>query len=142
WQPPRFAHLPLIHGQDGTKLSKRHGAQFALEFRAQGYLADALCNYLLRLGWGHGDLEVISREEAVRLFDLDGVGRAPSRMDYAKLNHLNGIYIRQADDDRLTHDVVERLAHRGDVAIGGKSAERIRALMPALKERAKTLVEL
>ena len=142
WEPPRFAHLPLIHGPDGSKLSKRHGAQFTLEFREQGYLSHALCNYLLRLGWGHGDLEVISREEAIRLFDLDGVGRAPSRMDYARLNHLNGIYIRRAEDDWLTREVVERLAHRGDLGIGGKSAERIRALMPALKERAKTLVEL
>ena len=94
WELPRFAHLPLIHGPDGAKLSKRHGAQFALEFREQGYLPEALGNYLLRLGWGHGDIEVIGRDEAIRLFDLDDVGRAPSRMDYAKLNHLNGVYIR------------------------------------------------
>jgi len=79
----RFAHLPLIHGPDGAKLSKRHGAQFALEFRELGYLPEALCNYLLRLGWAHGDVEVLDRAEAIRLFDLDGVGRAPSRMDYA-----------------------------------------------------------
>jgi glutamyl-tRNA synthetase len=113
-----------------------------LEFREQGYLPEALCNYLLRLGWGHGDLEVIDRDEAIRLFDLDGVGRAPSRMDYARLTHLNGIYIRQADDDRLTADVLQRLAHRGDLALGGKAAARIRALMPELKQRAKTLAEL
>ena len=142
WELPRFAHLPLIHGQDGTKLSKRHGAQFVMEFREQGILPDALCNYLLRLGWGHGDLEVVGREEAIRLFDLDGVGRAPGRMDYARLMHLNGIYIRQADEQWLTREVLDRLARRGDVAIGGKSAERIRALMPALRERAKTIVEL
>ncbi len=142
WEQPRFAHLPLIHGPDGTKLSKRHGAQFALEFREQGYLPEALCNYLLRLGWGHGDVEVLDRDEAIRLFDLDGVGRAPGRMDYAKLSHLNGIYIRKADDDRLTHEVLQRLAHRGNLALGAKAAERIRALMPALKERAKTLAEL
>ena len=142
WDMPRFAHLPLIHGPDGTKLSKRHGAQFALEFREQGYLPEALANYLLRLGWGHGDLEVLGMEEAIRLFDLDGVGRAPGRMDYAKLSHLNGIYIRQADDDRLTREVLERLAHRPDLALGSKAAERIRALVPALKQRARTLVEL
>ena len=142
WDLPRFAHIPLIHGADGAKLSKRHGAVSALEFREQGYLPEALCNYLLRLGWGHGDAEVIDREEAIRLFDLDGVGRAPSRMDYAKLTNLNGIYIRQADDDRLTREVLERLAHRTDLALGASAAERIRALMPALKERAKTLVEL
>jgi glutamyl-tRNA synthetase len=142
WETPRFAHLPLIHGPDGTKLSKRHGAQFVMEFHAQGYLPEALGNFLLRLGWGHGDVEVLDRDEAIRLFDLDGVGRAPGRMDYARLAHLNGVYIRQADDERLTREVLERLAHRTDLALGGKAAERIRALMPALKERAKTLVEL
>ena len=142
WDLPRFAHIPLIHGADGAKLSKRHGAVSALEFREQGYLPEALNNYLLRLGWGHGDAEVVDRDEAIRLFDLDGVGRAPSRMDYAKLTNLNGIYIRHTDDDRLTRAVLERLAHRTDLALGAVAAERIRALMPALKERAKTLVDL
>jgi glutamyl-tRNA synthetase len=142
WPLPHFAHIPLIHGPDGTKLSKRRHAVSALDFREQGYLPEALCNYLLRLGWGHGDDEVISSAEAIRLFDLDGVRRAPSRMDYAKLTNLNGIYIRQADDERLTREVLERLAHRTDLALGAKAAGRIRALMPALKERAKTLVEL
>jgi glutamyl-tRNA synthetase len=142
WELPRFAHIPLIHGTDGAKLSKRHGAVSALEFREQGYLPEALANYLLRLGWGHGDAEVLDRDEAIRLFDLDGVGRAPSRMDYAKLTNLNGIYIRQADDDRLTREVLERLAHRTDVVLGGNAGTRIRALMPELKQRAKTLVEL
>ena len=89
-----------------------------LEFREQGFLPEALCNYLLRLGWGHGDSEIISRDEAIRLFDLDGVGRAASRMDYAKLTHLNGVYLRQADDDRLTHEVLQRLAHRHDLSLG------------------------
>jgi glutamyl-tRNA synthetase len=142
WELPRFAHIPLIHGADGAKLSKRHGAVSALEFREQGYLPEAVCNYLLRLGWAHGDVEVLDRDQAIRLFDLDGVGRAPSRMDYAKLTHLNGIYLRQADDDRLTREVLERLAHRKDLALGANAAKRISALMPALKERAKTLVEL
>ncbi len=139
---PRFAHIPLIHGADGTKLSKRHGAQFALEFREQGFLPEALCNYLMRLGWSHGDLEVVGREEAIRLFDIVDVNRGPSRMDYAKLTNLNGIYIRQADDDRLTKEVLSRLAHRPDLSLGSHAALRIRTLMPALKERAKTLVEL
>ena len=142
WEPPRFAHIPLIHGADGAKLSKRHGAVSVLEFREQGFLPEALCNYLLRLGWGHGDAEVIGRDEAIALFDLGGVGRAASRMDYAKLTHLNGVYLRAADDERLTRDVLERLARRGDLALGGIAAARIRALMPGLKERAKTLVEL
>lgn len=142
WELPRFAHIPLIHGADGAKLSKRHGAVSVLEFRQQGYLPEALCNYLLRLGWGHGDVEVLDRDEAIRLFDLDGVGRAPSRMDYAKLTNLDGIYIRQADDDRLTKEVLERLAHRAGLALGSKAAARIRALMPELKQRAKTLADL
>src|SRR5271165_140042 len=142
WETPAFAHVPLIHGADGAKLSKRHGAVSVLEFREQGYLPEALCNYLLRLGWGHGDAEIISREEAIRLFDLDGVGRAASRMDYAKLTHLNGVYLRQADDGRLTHEVLQRLAHRHDLSLGAIAAQRIRALMPGLKERAKTFVEL
>ena len=141
WHRPRFAHVPLIHGSDGAKLSKRHGAVSVLEFREQGYLPEAVCNYLLRLGWGHGDEEVISRERAMQVFDLDGVGRAPSRMDYAKLTHLNGIYLRQADDERLTREVLERLAKRG-VLFGTEGAERVRRLMPDLKERAKTLEEL
>ena len=142
WETPRFAHIPLIHGADGAKLSKRHGAVSVLEFREQGYLPEALCNYLLRLGWGHGDAEVIGREEAIALFDLSGVGRAASRMDYAKLTHLNGIYLRAAEDERLTREVLERLARRGDLAVGAIAAARVRALMPGLKERAKTLVEL
>jgi glutamyl-tRNA synthetase len=142
WDLPRFAHIPLIHGADGAKLSKRHGAQFALEFRDQGFLPEALCNYLLRLGWSHGDLEVVGREEAIRLFDIVDVNRGASRMDYAKLTNLNGVYIRQADDERLAKDVLERLSRRDDLVVGGDAARRIRALMPALKERAKTLVDL
>jgi glutamyl-tRNA synthetase len=142
WALPRFAHIPLIHGADGTKLSKRHGAQFALEFRDSGFLPEALCNYLLRLGWSHGDLEIVGREEAIRLFEITDVNRGAARMDYAKLLNLNGVYIRQADDDRLTRDVLERLAHRHDLSLGSIAAGRIRALMPALKERAKTLVDL
>jgi glutamyl-tRNA synthetase len=142
WEPPRFAHIPLIHGADGAKLSKRHGAVSVLEFREQGFLPEALCNYLLRLGWGHGDAEIIARDEAIRLFDLDGVGRAAARMDYPKLLHLNGVWLRQADDDRLTREVVQRLAGQPGLVLDEVAQARIRALMPGLKERAKTLVEL
>ena len=142
WDLPRFAHIPLIHGADGAKLSKRHGAQFALEFRDQGFLPEALCNYLLRLGWSHGDLEVLSRDEAIRLFDIIDVNRGPSRMDYAKLTNLNGIYIRAADDDRLTADVLQRLSQRPGLAVASDVTGRIQALMPALQERAKTINEL
>src|SRR5580658_2951528 len=142
WDTPLFAHIPLIHGPDGTKLSKRHGADSVTEFREQGFLPEALCNYLLRLGWSHGDLEVMDRDEAIRLFDIVDVNRGPSRMDYQKLLNMNGIYIRGADDDRLTREVLHRLAHRNDLALGSIAAGRIRALMPHLKERAKTLLEL
>ncbi len=142
WDLPRFAHIPLIHGADGAKLSKRHGAVSALELAEQGFLPEAVCNYLLRLGWAHGDDEILSREEAVALFDLDGVGRGASRMDYAKLTHVNGVWIRRADDARLTRLVLERLAHRPELALGSIAAGRIEALMPALKERAKTILEL
>lgn len=142
WETPRFGHIPLIHGADGKKLSKRHGAQFALEFREQGFLPEALCNYLLRLGWSHGDLEIVSREEAIRLFDVVDVNRGPSRMDYAKLTNLNGVYIRQADDERLASEILHRLAHRTELSLGTNAAARIKALMPALKERAKTMIEL
>ncbi|WP_183480892.1 glutamate--tRNA ligase [Komagataeibacter kakiaceti] len=142
WELPHFAHLPLIHGPDGAKLSKRHGAQSVVEFREMGYLPEALNNYLLRLGWGHGDAEILSRDEQIRLFDLDGVGRSPSRMDYAKLLHINGVWMRQADDARLTRDVMERLADRDGVDTGDLTRSRVLTLMPGLKERAKTLVEL
>jgi glutamyl-tRNA synthetase len=137
WELPRFAHIPLIHGADGAKLSKRHGAVSVLEFREQGFLPEALCNYLLRLGWGHGDTELIGMDEAIKLFTLDAVGRAASRMDYAKLTHVNAHYMRLADDSRLTDEVASRLAI-SDPAVKA----RVLALMPGLKERARTLVEL
>jgi len=142
WAPPRFAHIPLIHGADGAKLSKRHGAVSVLEFREQGFLPEALCNYLLRLGWAHGDAEILPREEQIRLFDLDGVGRGAARMDYAKLSHINGVYLRAADDSALCDDVMARLSGRPTLALGAEAAQRVRALLPHLKERAKTLVEL
>jgi glutamyl-tRNA synthetase len=142
WARPRFGHLPLIHGADGAKLSKRHGAVSVLEFREQGILPEALCNYLLRLGWGHGDVEVLDRAESIRLFDIDGVGRAASRMDYVKLLHLNGIHMRQADDARLTAEVLARLPALLGAPPPPAAGARVLALMPGLKERARTLVEL
>lgn len=142
WDLPRFAHIPLIHGADGAKLSKRHGAVSALELAEQGFLPEATCNYLLRLGWAHGDEEILSRDEAVALFDLDGVNRGAARMDYAKLSHVNGVWLRRADNKRLTQLVLERLVNRRDLTLGAIAAQRIHALMPALRERAKTIVEL
>jgi glutamyl-tRNA synthetase len=141
WALPHFAHIPLIHGADGAKLSKRHGAVSILEFREQGFLPEALCNYLLRLGWGHGDAEFLSRDEQIALFTLDGVGRAASRMDYAKLTHLNGLWLRGADDARLADEVAARLAAQG-LPVDEAARARLTVLMPGLKERAKTLNNL
>jgi len=142
WERPRFAHIPLIHGADGAKLSKRHGAVSVLDFREQGFLPEAVSNYLLRLGWAHGDAEILSRSEAETLFDLDGVGRSASRFDYAKLGHLNGVWIRRADDAELCAEVLKRLSADPTVQIDPTTASRLARLMPGLKERARSLVEL
>jgi glutamyl-tRNA synthetase len=142
WDVPEFAHIPLIHGPDGAKLSKRHGALGAEAYRDMGFLPEAMRNYLLRLGWGHGDEEVISTEQAIEWFDLNAVGRSPSRFDMAKLTNLNGIYLREADDARLTGLIAPMLAD----AAGGPLDDAAKALltkaMEGLKPRAKTLVEL
>jgi glutamyl-tRNA synthetase len=142
WALPEFAHLPLIHGPDGAKLSKRHGALGIDAYRDRGYLPEALRNYLLRLGWSHGDAELISTDDAVAWFDLDAVGRAPARFDFAKLDNLNGHYIRAADDRRLAALVAEQI----DKGPGHPLSEDHRALllraMPELKLRPKTLSEL
>lgn len=142
WARPEFAHIPLIHGQDGAKLSKRHGAVSVLDFRDQGYLPEAVANYLLRLGWGRGDIEVIAMEEAATIFDLADVGRAAARFDYQKLAHLNGIWLRRAENERLTRLVLERLARRTEGAVGAVTAGRVAKLMPGLKKRARTLEDL
>jgi glutamyl-tRNA synthetase len=147
WTVPAMAHIPLIHGPDGAKLSKRHGALGVEAYRAMGYLPAALRNYLVRLGWSHGDQEVFSTEEMSQLFDLKNVGRSAARFDFAKLQNLNGIYMRQTDDAALLAAIEEMLPHvEGGAAFkaalddGGRAT--LLALMPGLKERAKTLVEL
>ena len=136
WPEPVYAHIPLIHGADGAKLSKRHGAVGIEAYRDElGILPEALDNYLLRLGWGHGDAEIISRDEAIAWFELAAVGKSASRFDLKKLEHLNGHYIREADDARLARLVAERL--------GRLDAEPLLArAMPALKPRAANLNEL
>ncbi|MEQ9488371.1 MAG: glutamate--tRNA ligase [Alphaproteobacteria bacterium] len=139
WDVPDFAHIPLIHGPDGAKLSKRHGALSVHTYRDElGYLPEALCNYLLRLGWAHGDDEIIDRDQSIEWFDLGAVGRSPARFDFAKLDNLNGHYIRGADDKRLADLVCTRLGLSPD----SEAARRIAEGMPGLKERAKTIVEL
>jgi glutamyl-tRNA synthetase len=147
WAVPNMAHIPLIHGPDGAKLSKRHGALGVEAYRAMGYLPAALRNYLVRLGWSHGDQEVFSTEEMAQLFDLKNVGRSAARFDFAKLSNLNGIYMRQTDDHALLAAIEEMLAHieGGEAtlkALQGEGRTRLLAMMPGLKERAKTLVEL
>ncbi len=146
WDTPLFAHIPLIHGADGAKMSKRHGALGAEAYRDQGFLPDALCNYLLRLGWSHGDDEIISREQAIEWFGLEAVGKSPARFDMDRLTNLNGHYIRQAGDAKLVDLVLPRLAQSLEGRLGLSLAEaaesRLARGMAGLKERAKTLVEL
>ncbi|HEX7709787.1 MAG TPA: glutamate--tRNA ligase [Sphingomonadaceae bacterium] len=135
WPDPVYAHIPLIHGQDGAKLSKRHGALGVQEYREMGVLPEALFNYLLRLGWGHGDREEISRSEAIELFDLAGVGKSPSRFDMKKLLNLNGHYIREADDARLARLAADKIGPDADAAL-------LERAMPVLKVRARDVNEL
>ena len=101
WPIPKFAHIPLIHGQDGTKLSKRHGALGIEAYKDQGYLPEALCNYLLRLGWGHENEEIITRKQAISLFDVSAIGKSPSRFDIKKLDNINATYMREISETRL-----------------------------------------
>jgi glutamyl-tRNA synthetase len=142
WEPPQFAHIPLIHGPDGAKLSKRHGALGVDAYRDMGYLPEALRNYLLRLGWGHGDDEIIPTAQAIEWFDLGGVGRSASRFDFAKLANLNGHYIREAGDDRLVEAIAPRLEALLARALDADEKARLRRGMTGLKARAKTLAEL
>ncbi|RME63943.1 MAG: glutamate--tRNA ligase, partial [Alphaproteobacteria bacterium] len=136
------AHIPLIHGPDGAKLSKRHGALGIAAYRDMGFLPEALRNYLLRLGWSHGDDEIISTEQAIAWFDLPAIGRGPARFDMAKLTSLNGHYMRMSDDDDLAARVRPFLERALDRPIDDAETARLRQAMPGLKERAKTLAEL
>ena len=142
WTPPAFAHIPLIHGPDGAKLSKRHGALGVEAYREMGYLPEALRNYLLRLGWAHGDEEIIPGEKAIEWFGLDAVGKSPARFDFDKLNNLNGHYIREAGNARLVELLSPRLEAALGRAIGETGRERLRLACESLKPRAKTLAEL
>ena len=147
WNVPIMAHIPLIHGPDGAKLSKRHGALGIEAYRAMGYLPAAMRNYLVRLGWAHGDQETFSTEEMVAAFDLPAIGRAPARLDLAKLDNLNGHYIRGTGDAELITILEDLLPHiAGGDELAGKLTPELRAklltAMPGLKERAKTLIEL
>ncbi len=147
WDVPEMAHIPLIHGPDGAKLSKRHGALGVDAYRALGYLPIALRNYLVRLGWSHGDQEFFSTDEMIAAFDLSGIGRSPARFDFAKLEHLNGHYMRASGDEELVQAIEIILPEVGpprgapaqlDADLRAKFVDA----MPGLKERAKTLIEL
>jgi glutamyl-tRNA synthetase len=142
WPKPAFAHVPMIHGPDGAKLSKRHGALGAEAYRDMGYLPEALRNYLLRLGWAHGNDEIISTEQAIAWFGLDGVGRSPARFDLAKLNNLNGHYMRAAESNRLLSLILPRIAKRLGAAPDAEAQARLAAGMEGLKARAETLEQL
>ncbi|MBI3496912.1 MAG: glutamate--tRNA ligase [Proteobacteria bacterium] len=141
WHVPEFAHLPLILGLDGSKLSKRHGATALDAYGELGYLPEAMRNYLLRLGWSHGDEETISTEDAIRWFDLPSVGRSPARFDLAKLDSINGHYLRHAEDERLALLVEQRLTGGGR-GLDEVRRQRLRRGMASLKQRWKTLNEL
>jgi len=147
WRVPSMSHIPLIHGPDGAKLSKRHGALGVEAYRAMGYLPEAMRNYLARLGWSHGDDEIFSTDQLVEWFNLESIGKSPARFDFAKLENLNGHYMRHTPDARLLQHLIDVLPHlEGGTAMlaqidAAMKAKLLRA-MPGLKERAKTLVEL
>ena len=142
WTPPAYAHIPLIHGADGAKLSKRHGAVAVSAYAERGILPAAMRNALLRLGWSHGDDEIIDTDQAVIWFDLDAVGRAAARFDMEKLRSLNGHYIRASAESALLSAVEQRLAARHPAAAADEGRRRLAALLPEARTRAKTLVEL
>ena len=141
WEIPVWAHLPMIHGPDGAKLSKRHGAQAVSEFDGMGYLPETLRNYLAKLGWGHGDDEIFSDAQAIEWFDIKDVVSAPARLDWAKLNHINNHYIREADPARLAALVVTILKSR-DVALRQGDEALIARTVPFVRDGAKTTLEL
>jgi glutamyl-tRNA synthetase len=147
WDVPHMAHIPLIHGSDGAKLSKRHGALGVDAYRALGYLPAALRNYLVRLGWSHGDQEIFSTDEMIQAFDLASIGRSPARFDFAKLENINGHYMRESADADLVAAIAEVMPELGPprglgMRLEGPLRGKLLAAMPGLKERAKTLVEL
>ncbi len=137
WDIPVYGHIPLIHGPDGAKLSKRHGALGIEAYRDMGYLPEAVCNCLLRLGWAHGDDEIISREQAIQWFTTDGLGKSASRLDFSKLANLNGHYIREADNLRLLNELLPMLGN-----VSEEIKQRLILGMNGLKQRSKTMLEL
>lgn len=142
WDIPQFAHIPLIHGPDGAKLSKRHGALGIENYKDMGFLWEAMCNYLLRLGWSHGDNEIISREEAIEWFNAEKIGKSPSRLDLVKLTNLNAHYIRNAEDERLVDEIKPIMEKKLARSLTTEELDRITRGMPGLKQRAKLTNDL
>ena len=142
WTAPKFAHVSLIHGPDGAKLSKRHGALGVQAYRDMGYLPEAMCAYLMRLGWSPGHDDVVSKEEAVQSFRIDQIGKAPSRLDFAKLDSVNAHFLRSADDARLAKLVLNYIDTHKDWALSPVARQRVAAAIPVLKARAKTIIEI
>jgi glutamyl-tRNA synthetase len=140
WTVPEFAHVPLIHGPDGAKLSKRHGALSTLAYRDMGYLPEAMNAYLLRLGWSHGDQEIFTQTEAIEAFELDGIGKSPARLDFDKLGGVNAHFIQQSDDDRLFDDLLPYL--QTDRTLTPEQVMRVQSALPEMKVRGDTLPNL
>jgi glutamyl-tRNA synthetase len=139
WDIPQMAHVPMIHGPDGAKLSKRHGALSTLAYREMGYLPEAMRAYLLRIGWSHGDQEIFTDEEAIAAFDISGINRAPGRLDLDKLGQVNAHFMRLADDDRLFDLLKPYWEAEGPI---GEAEQRLRTALPHMKDRGTTLPEL
>lgn len=142
WTVPEFAHVPMIHGDDGAKLSKRHGALSTTAYRDMGYLPEAIAAYLLRLGWSHGDQEIFTRDEAISLFTLEAINKAPARLDLDKLNDVNAFFIRKAEEDRLFDLLHPWLDQAAGCTLDTHTLNRIRAALPVMKDRGSTLPEL
>jgi glutamyl-tRNA synthetase len=142
WQIPVWAHIPLIHGPDGKKLSKRHGATAVGDYQAQGFPAAGMRNYLTRLGWAHGDAELFTSEEAMGMFSLEGIGRSPARLDFKKLESTCGWHLARTDDAALLHEIEEYLAAAGQPALTGPQRDLLSRSLYCVKDRAKTFPEL
>ena len=141
WDLPIYAHIPLIHGMDGGKLSKRHGALGVDAYSAMGYLPESMLNYLLRLGWSHGDKEIISREEAIKLFNLESIGRSSAKFDIDRLSSLNAIYINQKSNNELAL-IVKDIFQKKDVVVNDKKLLLLKNGMNGLKTRARTFISV
>jgi glutamyl-tRNA synthetase len=142
WTPPKFAHVSLIHGEDGKKLSKRHGAQAVHEWRDMGYLPEAMNAYLMRLGWSPGHDDILTKEEAVAQFEIGQIGKAPSRLDFKKLDSVNAHFMALASDERLAKLVLAHIEQRDGATLGGADRVALANAIPVLKKRAKTIPDL